>query len=291
MLMPVMSEKPSKKALEQQLENLRTRVAKIQSTRPSQIAQLPLWADDVRSQPNEVCRAALFTVRRAKKREAYTDEPIFVLGDGSITYTGVELRAENDELVWLQCLHYAKSYPLGTWIEFTPHQLCIDIGWEPGGPNYKLIRESLLRLKATALAIESKRIKDGLALSLIGDFRWKGDDKKPLTRYGVQVPAEISEWFGETNYTRVQWEAYRSLPPVARRMHDYASSHRQPYDLREETLYKMCGSDAASLSNFRKVLQRNCKELMATGFYEKASVSRDGLVSLVRKTSAGDKAT
>lgn len=283
MLMPAMTGKPRHKDLEKSLEQLRHRVAKIEAPKPPVLAQLPLWSDDVRSQPNEVCRAALFTVRRAKKRDSYVDSPLFMLGDGRITFTGIELRAENDELVWLQILHYAKDYPLGSWVEFTPYQLCIDIGWTPGGPNYKILRECLLRLKATALTIESKRLREGLALSLLGDFKWKDETGKPLTRYAVQVPSAMSEWFGDTNFTRAQWEKYRGLPPVARRMHDYASSHREPFPLREETLYKLCGSDAGNLVNFRKVLQRNCKELLATGLYEHANVSRDGLVRLVRK--------
>jgi len=244
-------------------------------------AQLPLWADEVRAHPNESCRAALFTVRRARKRRAYTNENIFIVGDGKITYTGIELRAENDELVWLQILHYAKEYPLGRWVEFTPYQLCIDIGWTPSGPNYKLLRECLLRLKATALTIESKRLNGGLALSLIGDFLWRGDDGKPLTRYAVQVPQEISDWFGDSNFTRLKWEAYRNLPPVSRRLYDYAASHRDPYALKAETIYHLCGSDAESVENFRKVLRRAVKALNDSSLL-KVEMTRTGLVRFKR---------
>lgn len=70
-------------------------------------------------------------------------------------------------------------------MEFTPYQLCQDIGWTPSGPNYKLLRDCLLRLKATALTIESKRLQGGLALSLIGDFLWRDEDGKPRTKYAV----------------------------------------------------------------------------------------------------------
>ena len=70
--------------------------------------------------PNEVCRSAIFTVRhRGKKRDPLVNQAIFMLGDGVITYTGIELRAENDELVWQQILNRAKRGPLGQWIEFT----------------------------------------------------------------------------------------------------------------------------------------------------------------------------
>lgn len=246
------------------------------------IVQLPLWADEIRAQPNEACRAALFTVRRARKRKNFLDEQIFVLGGGSISYTGFELRAENDELVWLQILHYAKMLPLGRWVEFTPYQICQDIGWTPSGPNYKLIRECLLRLKATALTIESKRLKGGLALSLIGDFLWRGEDGKPRTKYAVQVPTEVREWFGEDNFTRLNWEIYRTLPPVERRLYDYVASHREPYALKAETIYELCGSDAKSLVIFRKILRRAVKSLDQRGLLKKVDITFAGLVKFTR---------
>lgn len=244
--------------------------------------QLPLWPQEVRALPNESCRAALFTVRRATKRRTYTDEDIFIVGEGRITYTGIELRAENDELIWLQLLHYARELPLGRWIEFTPYQLCQDIGWTPSGPNYKLLRECLLRLKATALTIESTRLEGGLALSLIGDFLWRDEKGKPRVRYAVQVPTEIRTWFGDSNFTRLHWEIYRSLPPVARRVYDYAASHKDPYALRVETVYELCGSDADSVANFRKVLRRAVKSLNESGLLSSVQLTRTGLVQFER---------
>lgn len=246
------------------------------------LVQLPLWGDEVRAHPNESCRAALFTVRRAKKRESFVNANIFVVGDGAISFTGIELRSENDELVWLQILHYAKEFPLGRWIEFTPYQLCQDIGWTPSGPNYKLLRDCLLRLKATALTVESKRLRGGLALSLIGDFLWRDEDGKPKTKYAVQVPAEIREWFGDSNFTRLNWEIYRTLPPVARRLYDYAASHRDPYALKAETVFQLCGSDAESLVNFRKVLRRAVKSLDESGLLRSIELTRSGLVKFNR---------
>lgn len=283
--------------LDQKLEKLRLRAEESQQRTASQkkaaeaekserrnavTAQLPMWPDEVRAHPNESCRAALFTVRRARKRKSYLDESIFVVGDGAIRYTGFELRAENDELVWLQILHYAKTLPLGQWVEFTPYQFCQDIGWTATGPNYKLLRDCLLRLKATALTIESKRLKGGIALSLIGDFSWRDDGGKPRSKYMVQMPTEIREWFGDTNFTRLNWAIYRTLPPVARRLYDYAASHRDPYALKAETIFQLCGSDAESLENFRKVLRRAVKSLDESGLLKKIDMTRTGLVRFIR---------
>lgn len=272
----------AEEARQRTAEQKKTAKAEEAERRKFMVVQLPLWADEVRAHPNESCRAALFTVRRARKRKSYLDESIFVVGEGKISYTGFELRAENDELVWLQILHYAKMLPLGRWVEFTPYQLCQDIGWTPSGPNYKLLRDCLLRLKATALTIESKRLQGGLALSLIGDFLWRDEEGKPRTKYAVQVPTEIREWFGDNNFTRLNWEIYRTLPPVARRLYDYAASHRDPYALKAETVFQLCGSDAESLENFRKVLRRAVKSLDESGLLKKVDITRTGLVKFTR---------
>ena len=91
-----------------------------QTTPRGQVIRLPAWPDEARAMPNEVCRSAIFTVRhRGKKRDPLVNQAIFMLGDGVITYTGIELRAEDDELVWQQILNRAKRGPLGQWIEFT----------------------------------------------------------------------------------------------------------------------------------------------------------------------------
>lgn len=68
------------------------------------------WADNLRAMPNDLARAALFTVRNKRTpRVARQSHSIFVLSKGvEITYTGIELRADDDELVWQQVLEYAK---------------------------------------------------------------------------------------------------------------------------------------------------------------------------------------
>ncbi|TOK52145.1 transcriptional regulator, partial [Vibrio parahaemolyticus] len=59
------------------------------------------WGDHMRALPNDYARSALFTVRNKRvPRLALQSEPIYSIGDDvNITYTGVELRAEDDELV------------------------------------------------------------------------------------------------------------------------------------------------------------------------------------------------
>lgn len=245
--------------------------------------KLPNVPGALRVSPNEMCRMALFTVRRGPRRQ-YFDEHIFLTGDGEVTYTGIELRAENDELIWLQCLHYARGQNLAKngWVQFTPSQMCKELGWTPGGPNYKLLRESLLRLKATALVLQTKTTNYGEAVSLIGDFKWRKPDGKPDSVYCVAIPEKIALWFGENNFTRLNWEIYRKLPPIARRLYDWGASHRVPFAIKLQTVFDLCGSDADSLVNFRKVLRRSIKVLNESGVFKNVALDRSGLLRIER---------
>lgn len=71
--------------------------------------------EDKRHLPNDLGRSSLFTTRSRKiKRQSMTREKLFHYNEEiSIYFSGVELRAEDDELIWLQILNYGKSVPLG----------------------------------------------------------------------------------------------------------------------------------------------------------------------------------
>ncbi|MGL2040199.1 plasmid replication initiator TrfA, partial [Escherichia coli] len=86
------------------------------------------WPDSMRALPNDYARSALFTVKNKRQpREALQKKEIFHINkDVRITYTGLELRADDDELVWQQVLEYAKRKPMGEPITFTFYELCQD---------------------------------------------------------------------------------------------------------------------------------------------------------------------
>ena len=75
----------------------------------------------------------------------------------SILYTGIELRAEDDEIVWLQILNYGQTVPLGEPFEFGIKDLVRDVNWSKNGRNYDRARECISRLKANeVLALNTK---------------------------------------------------------------------------------------------------------------------------------------
>lgn len=236
--------------------------------------QMQLWPDTVRALPNDHARSAIFTTRNKRQpREALQQAPVFHLNnDVKITYTGIELRAEDDELVWLQVLDYAKHFPLGHPVEFTLYQLCKDVGWSINGTYYKKAEACLDRLKATNLKFESKRVGKLKGMSFLRDYCMVNKGTRNA-KCQVEVDPEMIFFFLGNHFTQVVWEKYRDLPPVARRLFDYIGSHRAPYPLPLEKFHKMCGSLCKTTKRWKEMAQGACDDLNEAKLVQHAWIS------------------
>ena len=233
--------------------------------------QLPIWAEDFRSAPNEVIRSSLFSARIRGEREYLTDAVVFVLGDGEITYRGEELRTF-DEDVWLQVMHLARLQPLGECVQFTPYSMIKALGWvkgktRPSKLHYERLKECLSRLKATALTVKSKRMGVGVSVSLIRKFEFNDENDN----WKVWIEREMKTLYGDTYYTQLEWEQRAQLSPVAKRLHSYFASHQAPYPVKIENLYQLCNLRLA-IKHFRVKLKGYLTELVEIGFLESFSI-------------------
>jgi len=234
------------------------------------------WPDHMRALPNDFGRSAIFTVRNKKvPRAALQGQSIYhVHKDVEITYTGIELRADDDELVFAQVLEYAKRTALGEPVSFTFYELCQDLDWSINGRYYTRAEECLTRLQASAMQFSSQRIGRLESVSLIRRFRVL-DRGKRTSRCQVEIDAEIVVLFAGDHYTKFVWEKYRKLSPTARRMFDYFATHKEPYPLKLETFRLMCGSDSTRPRKWREQVGEACDELRENGLVESAWVNDD----------------
>ena len=254
---------------------LQDTIAQIQENQLS-LFELAPWADDMRAMPNDIARSSLFTVRNKRTpRVALQGHGIFSVIKGiDITYTGIELRAEDDELVWQQVLEYTKHSPVGTPVSFTFYELCKDLGWSINGRYYDKAEACLTRLQATAIQFSSKRVGRLESISLIHRFRVL-DRGKRTSRCQVEIDEEMVVLFAGDHYSKFVWEKYRELPPTARRMFDYFVSHKEPFPLKLETFRLMCGSDSARLKKWREQAGQACEELNQSGLIKLSWVQGD----------------
>lgn len=253
--------------------------------------QLPLWPDELRRlpdafrcMPNEIFRSALFNARnRNLARTYFKHSKILVIGEGLITFTGEELR-QDDETVWLQLIHLVKKFPPDHAVEFTPYSFCKAIRWSIDGNSYKRLRGCLDRMQATSLAVVSKRLKEGVSLSMIPIFAWKDNETgRALRRYRVQVAPQLAKLFGDVHYTRIEWEQRLALPVgIATWLHGYLASHRNPYAIKIATIKSGAGMTTERASKVRELIEKALEELKNVGFLERGDIVGE-LVYVKRK--------
>jgi hypothetical protein len=245
---------------------------------PKAPIQFDIWPDEVREIPNDYARSAIFTVRNKKEpRQSLQNSILFHTEKAvKVTFTGIELRADDDELVWQQILNYAKHYPLGEPVEFNLHQLCKDIGWSVNARNYERLRICITRLKANEIKVENARLGKGVGISLIREYEFDGAGDKG-TKYRVWIHPNLIILFAGKNSTRIAWTQYREVTPVARRLYDYLASHKQPFPLHLDTFYQMCGSSCDTPRKWKQMVQQACLKLVKTGMVKKAWVRDDSI--------------
>jgi len=253
------------------------------------LVQLPLWPNGVRGIPNAIARSALFNVASLRKgeRKHYKQRDIAALGGICITYTGEELR-QDDEDVFLQILHLARTHDLGTEVEFTGHSLMTSLMWSLNSPSKKRLVDCLHRLTATSLAISvtgRDGLREGYAGSLVRSFSWKDESTgKALRKWVVLLEPKIAALFDPACYSRLDWELRLALPPLAKFMHTFYHTHAMPFPYKVENLHRLTDSDAKSMRHFREDLKKALGLLVERGFLLTAVIdARTDTVQVVRK--------
>lgn len=244
---------------------------------------LPEWTSIKGASPNEIVRSALFTARNRNRRRLYLKQAeIIVTGGGSILYLGEELR-QDDELVWMRLLQLAKGQPLGEPIFFTPYSFLKAIGWRVNNWGYQHLRGCLLRMKAAAVQVTSRRLHQTVVTSLIDYIAmWDPEKHTPLAQWEVRVSKVMSLLFADGAFTLIDLDQRKALPEgIATKLHSYWSSHREPYPVKVETLQKLCASDS-ELRFFKRELKNALKALEDVEFLESWAIEID-LVAVVRR--------
>jgi TrfA protein len=241
---------------------------------------------DLRHIPNDYARSSLFTARNKRtKRRSLMHEKLFHYNEFvSIQYTGIELRAEDDEIIWLQILNYGQATPLGEPFEFEIKHLVRDVDWSKNGRNYDRARECISRLKANeVLALNTRAYGTSGAVSLIGNYTTANDSEGKPSRYRVWIDPNLIVMFAGNTFTSHTWAVYRQLSPVSRRLTDYIESHQHPFPLTLEKFRKMCGSIDASNSSWRQTVKKACAEVKKAGIAFSVTLTNDDQICCVRK--------
>ena len=239
---------------------------------------LPLWQHNHRGLPNALARSALFNVanlRSGGDRRYFTSTTIASSKGISLVYTGQELR-QYDEDVLLQVLHLAKEQKLGENIYFTAYSMLTALGWTRNSESYKRLTICMDRLKATSvrLAVETQGGGSmGFAGSLVGEFEWQEKESNdPLREWSVSLEKNIVKLFAPDADSLIHWQTRLDLPPLAKWLHAFYSTHRDPFPHKVETLHRLTASSSKGLRQFRQKLKAALDLLIDRGFLLSARV-------------------
>lgn len=245
--------------------------------------RLPDWPDAHRVMPNEIIRSALFNVgNRNKPREILKNATIHTLGDGLITYSGEELR-QDDEIVWLHLLNIVKKHKVNEKVEFKPYTFLREIGWPTNSGGAERLCKSLDRMKFTSLAVSSKRLGQTVKVSLIRRFdSYDQHTQEKYKTWKVWLEPQIIMLFEENYLTRLDWEVRKKLPSgIATKLQGYWSSHRDPFPEGMDRLISVCGA-SMSMKHFKSKLIVALKEMVSTGFLKSWHITDNNVVHVKR---------
>ncbi len=256
------------------------------AAKPKRASAMPAWPETLRCVPNEILRCSLFNARNRNVRriEDMPEHDLVVLFNGRITYSGPELR-QQDETVWLQLVHLARLAGPGEPVEFVPKSFLESIGWPLNSQSYNNLRKCLKRFQKTSIAIHSDRLQAGISLNMLPKFEWQDANRAALRRYRVVLPPELVELFSGGGFSRIEWQQRLALPVgIATWLHGYYSTHRKPYPVKLQTLKDGCGVTFRDHSDLQETVARALLALVEVGFLESFEIT-DGIVHVMRRES------
>jgi hypothetical protein len=229
--------------------------------------QFPLWGNQVRGIPNQFVRSALFRpAGKNEERARFNREIMASLAGFKLGYTGEELR-QDDEDVFLQAVHLARLMPPGEDVEITGHQFLKALKWGVGAKDYTRLKESMFRLKEAVVWITTASEKHVYGENLIASLEFEQQDNVGIkTSWTFNLNPKIVGLFTRDNYTLIDWEHRLALPPLAKWLHSFYSTHRDPYPYKVQKLHELCGSKCKELRAFRFLLKKALNKLQDNGF-------------------------
>lgn len=240
----------------------------------------PEHSEKYRLLPVELARSALFRVTDPSKPRPYLTKATFAVmaphGNGTITYTGQELR-QDDRQVFMEALYLEQQLPGVAVIK--PNQFLKALGWSTNSDSRERLLDCLTRLKATALRIHVYRFQTALTTSLIDDI----EEDTATGTIRVYFKENVRRLFDNDAYARVVRAHEQMLPKkayLARWLLCFYTSHAKPIPLSLTRLQELCG-DTTPMKEFTRKMKEALQQLVSAGFLLTHKVS-EGKVTVER---------
>ena len=218
-----------------------------------------VWQEAIRCAPNLLLRAALFAALGDAPRKYLDRVELATNSDSRLIYTGIQLD-QGDLDLWINLLHVARELPMGSPVRCTAYGLLKMMGRTDSGANRHILHRRILRLKATAIELQSGSI------TYIGSLIQMAGKDDITHAYVVVIDPALHRLFGRHQFTYLDKTIRQALSgkPLAQWLHAFYSTHAAPYPLTADYLRRLSGSANADLKSFRQKLRRALGEVALT---------------------------
>jgi hypothetical protein len=257
-------------ANQQKIAEISERLHKIaEEKEKTAVYHLPKWQEDKRGSPNSLLRSAVFAAIKSQDRKLFKKETLLSQETYNITFSGEQLNQE-DMTVWLALIDLAKENPLGTECRFTAYRILQHMGLTDGGRERERLYDSVYRLAACLVGINTKRFK--YAGSLVDDFLIDERTKE----YKLTLNKKLIYIFGENDWTGLDWEQRKQLrqKPLAQKLHEYYSTHQDPFPVTIAFLHGLTGSNS-QMKEFKRQVKAAMEKLITIGFLASYTIEAD----------------
>jgi len=172
----------------------------------------------------------------------------------------------------MQLVFMAQDKPFGQAVSVSSYAVLAGLGRMQGGRQYEHLRQEIERLTKGSVTLRSKEV------NYTGHFIEESLQDLQTRQWLYRFNVNMQVFFGLDNYNLIDWERRKSLKrkDLARWLQLYWSTHSKPFPVSIEYLRHKSGSQTAELWEFRRMLKKALKDLVANGDIEEWAVKNPG---------------
>lgn len=191
------------------------------------------------------------------------------LGHMSVFQLTGEQLDQNDADVFLELLRRVikdgKGASREARIHFNRVELLRSLGRSKGGNSIKLLTESLERLTDATFYFQIPGLLTGKSRLILKSLARK-DVPEMEADYDVLIDVELSKLFAQEQWSFIR-KAEREMlagDPLAKGLHAYYSTHREPHAMLVSTVQMLMGREGMQASKFRNALGQSLANIKKT---------------------------
>jgi hypothetical protein len=226
----------------------------------------PQWGEGMSAIMNALARSAAFSPVPKGGRDEFIKEKIASQGGYNITLTGERLD-EADRDIYLSITKLYSGITPGLSCSVHTKTLLNSIKRSYGSPNREWLFNALRRLGRLQIEIDFKtpRISGFYVGNIFNIIAIADNDDEEKGMISFSIPPEFIKYFWK-DYTKIPMEKRLALKgpgsQLAKWLHSYIHSHRNPFPVKVETLKDLSGSKVNLLNTFRAQLKQSLKLLV-----------------------------